>query len=138
MAEKTKIAFGDSANVQAAIDAGAIDSFDLLMLDGDSKPKIGWIKKDGTPVIVDNEDVIVVEGEALPETGVIGKIYIFAEEGYFWNGTEFKPFAKSTDLTVIENQITELTTQVDQKVDATTVQNMIQEHSASGVEVVEF
>jgi hypothetical protein len=137
MADKSRHAFGNSANLQSALDSGAIDAYDVLFLDGDTEPKLGWVDKNGVVRMVDNECVVVVEGETLPETGEVGKIYIFAEEGYFWNGTEFKPIV-TADLTTLENQVTELTTQMEQKVDATIVQNMIEEYSESGFEVVEF
>lgn len=138
MADKSKHAFGNSANLQSALDSGAIDAYDILFLDGDTDPKLGWVDKNGVVRMVDNDCIVIVEGESLPETGEVGKMYVFAEEGYFWNGTEFKPVAKSADLTVLEGQITELTTQMNNKADVETVETMIKEQVEAGYEIIEF
>ena len=138
MADKSRHAYGNSANLTAALESTAIDAYDILFLDGDTDPKVGWVDKNGVVRLVDNNKVVVVEGYVLPETGEVGKIYIFAEEGYFWNGTEFKPLAKDADLSVLESQVTELTTQMEQKVDATTVQSMVEEYYETANEIVEF
>ena len=56
MAMKAKHAFGSSSSVNAAIQSGKIDAFDILFLDGDTDaPKIGWIDKNGNPVILKDE-----------------------------------------------------------------------------------
>lgn len=86
---KSRHAFGSSGNIVSAIDQGLIDSYDVLFLDGDTEPKIGWIDKDGIFRLVNNECVIHVDGESLPESGEIGKIYICNSKFYFWNGKEF-------------------------------------------------
>ena len=49
MAERAKHAFGKSSGIEAAIQAGKIDSFDILFLDGDTNPKVGWLDKNGNP-----------------------------------------------------------------------------------------
>ena len=132
-----KPAFGSSANIQNALDQGLIDSYDILLLDGNTdEPKIGWVDKDGKPVIVDTEKVIVVEGESLPDVGEPGKIYIFGEDGYFWDGKDFVNLCKPTDLTDLENQVGELETELESKVDEPTVQAMIKEYAC--IEIVEF
>ena len=133
MADKSRHAFGNSANLEGAIASGAIDAYDILFLDGDTEPKLGWLDKNGVVRMLDTECVAIVEGESLPETGEIGKMYIFAEEGYFWNGTEFKPVTKPVDLSALEEE-------VNKKVDAETVETMIETAVAenSGVEVIEF
>lgn len=102
---RSRHGFGSSENVPAALDAKKIDSHDILFLDEDTKPKIGWITKQGTPVYVDTEFVIVVDGETLPESGEIGKFYILKDEAYFWNGTGFVNLSKSTDLSALEEEI---------------------------------
>ena len=57
MAMKAKHAFGSSENLTSALSSGTIDSFDILFLDGDTdNPKIGWIDKNGNPVILKEED----------------------------------------------------------------------------------
>lgn len=137
---RSRHAFGSLEGVDAAIEAKKIDAYDLLLLkDVNGKPYVGWIDKDGNKVIVENtEKVVVVEGESLPETGVPGKIYIFGEDGYFWNGQKFVNLCKPTDVSALESQITELESEIVTKVDAETVQAMIEEHSESIIEVIEF
>ena len=135
---KSRHAFGKSQSLSQALSSGAVDAYDILFLDGDTDPKIGWVDAAGVVRMVDTDCVVIVEGEALPETGEIGKVYIFAEEGYFWNGTEFKPVAKQADLTEITTQVSNLENQIGQKVDIQTVQGMIEEYSAHGFEIVEF
>ena len=138
MAERARHAFGNSQNLEAAKQANKIDAFDILFLDGDTDPKVGWLDANGETKIVDTNKVVVVEGESLPETGVEGKIYIFEDDGYFWNGTEFVNLCKPTDVTSLETQVSDLETEMEQKVDAATVKIMIEEHSDSLIEVVEF
>lgn len=140
MAERAKHAFGTLENIDQALASGAIDSYDILFVkDANGKPYVGWIDKEGNKVICQEEEkVIVVEGESLPETGVEGKIYIFGEDGYFWNDTEFVNLCKPTDVTALETQVNKLGTEMEQKVDAATVKTMIEEHSDSLIEVVEF
>ena len=52
MAEKARHAYGKSENLQNALDSGAVDAFDILFLDGDTDPKIGWVDKSGNPIIM--------------------------------------------------------------------------------------
>ena len=134
---KFKPAFGSSENVQQALDQGLIDKYDLLLLDGNTDvPKVGWVDAKGEIKIVDTEKVIVGEGDSLPESGELGKIYIFGQDGYFWNGNEFINLCKPTDLTELETQVEDLETQIETKVDEPTVQAMIKEYAC--IEIVEF
>lgn len=55
MAMKAKHAFGSLSDVQKALNSGKINSFDILFLDGDTSPKIGWIDADGEFRLVKNE-----------------------------------------------------------------------------------
>ena len=65
MANKAKHAFGSSSGVDAAIQSGKIDAYDILFLDGDTdSPKIGWVDKNGNPVILKDEKVDLTEVEA--------------------------------------------------------------------------
>ena len=136
--ERARHAFGSSSSIETAKQANKIDAYDILFLDGDTEPKVGWLDANGETKIVDTEKVIVIEGDSLPETGVEGKIYIFGEDGYFWNGTEFVNLCKPTDVTSLVTQVDELEKEMEQKVDAATVKTMIEEHSDSLIEVVEF
>lgn len=55
MADKAKHAFGALENIDAAIAAGKIDSYDILFVkNAEGKPFVGWIDKDGNKVIVDD------------------------------------------------------------------------------------
>jgi hypothetical protein len=138
--QRARHAFGALENIDKALAKGDIDSFDILFVkDANGKPFVGWIDKEGNKIICQEEEkVIVVEGESLPETGAEGKIYIFGEDGYFWNGTEFVNLCKPTDVTSLETQVADLGTEMKQKVDAATVETMIKEYSDSLIEVVEF
>ena len=108
MADKAKHAFGSSANIQSALDAGKIDEFDILFLDGDTdEPKVGWVDKNGEVVIVRSEDEVIVV-DALPETGVVGSIYVFGEDAYIWNGEKFVNLCKPTDVSELKDQLAAL------------------------------
>lgn len=52
---KAKHAFGNLADVQRALETGKINAFDILFLDGDTEPKIGWIDRNGNFRLVENE-----------------------------------------------------------------------------------
>ena len=107
---RSRHAFGSYANVLSALEAGKIDEFDVLFLDGDTEPKIGWIDKNKNFRLVDTECVVNVE--ELPSVGQTGKVYIFNDEAYFWNGKEFVNVCKPTDVTKLESQLQELKTTV--------------------------
>lgn len=111
---RSKHGFGNLADVLNALKDGKIDAYDILFLDGDTEPKIGWIDKNNNFRLVESKCVTVVEGESLPESGVSGKVYIFKDEGYFWNGKEFVNFCKPTDLTALENRLTGLEKNLNQ------------------------
>lgn len=140
MADKARHAFGMLENIDSAISAGTIDAYDILFVkDANGKPYVGWIDKDGNKVVVQEEDeVVVVEGESLPESGETGKIYVFGEDAYVYNGTEFVNLCKPTDVSELKTQVAGLETEMEAKVDAETVQTMIKEYSDSVIEVVEF
>lgn len=107
MANRARHAFGTLERIDVALSAGTIDAYDILFVkDENGKPYVGWIDKDGNKVIVQEEEkIVIVEGNSLPETGVEGKVYIFGESGYVWNGTEFVNMCKPTDLTALEKEI---------------------------------
>lgn len=140
MAEKAKHAFGQSSNLEAALQSGAIDSYDILFLDGDTEPKVGWVDKNGVIRLVEDK-VQIVRVEELPTAnGDENVVYIYNNEGYIWDSVNGQcvPMSKSTDLTHLETQVLEIETQLEQKVDASTVETMIKEHSDSVIEVIEF
>ena len=133
MAMKAKHAFGALERVDESIANGVIDAYDILFVkDANGKPYVGWVDKQGNKVIVQEEDeVVVVDGEFLPETGEIGKIYVFGEDAYVYNGTEFVNLCKPTDVSALEVEIAT-------KVTAEEVKAMIKESEDSFVEIVEF
>ena len=54
--QKAKFAFGRSSGIEAAKEAGKINEFDLLMLDGDTdSPKMGWLDAKGNPIVIDHK-----------------------------------------------------------------------------------
>ena len=120
---KAKHAFGNLSDVQNALNQGKIDAYDILFLDGNTEPKIGWIDANGEFRLVKNEtDLSELE-------------------------TELENKADAEDLVELENQIMTkadaaefetLKTEVANKVDASEVQTMIEEHSSSLIEVIEF
>lgn len=56
MAMKAKHAFGNLADVEKALQSGKINEFDILFLDGDTSPKIGWIDANGNFRLVEHEN----------------------------------------------------------------------------------
>lgn len=64
MADKAKHAYGSRKNLPNAIAEGIVDSYDVLFLNGeDESPAIGWVDKDGNPVIVEQTDISGIEDE---------------------------------------------------------------------------
>lgn len=64
MAMKAKHAFGNLKDVQNALDSGKINAYDILFLDGDTKPKVGWIDANGAFRLVESEaDLTEIETE---------------------------------------------------------------------------
>ena len=108
MANKAKHAFGALENIDSAISAGKIDSFDILFVkDANGKPYVGWIDGKGEKVIVPNEtDLSGVEAELATKANAA--------------------------------EVAELEAEVKTKVDADTVKNMIDEATVGVIEVVEF
>lgn len=165
---RSRHAFGLSENIASAIDQNLIDAYDILFLDGDTEPKLGWIDKDGAVRIVDNECVVVIDGDSLPEVGESGKIYIFDSKFYFWNGTKYVTPIDETGIgeaevdekidTAVTNVVSQTNSYTDEqikenlavvsaleeevstKVDAVTVEKMINIALTEnvGIEVVEF
>lgn len=52
---KARHGFGKLSDVQNALNQGKIDAYDILFLDGDTEPKIGWIDSKGEFRLVRNE-----------------------------------------------------------------------------------
>ena len=136
--DKARHAFGNSANLESALNSGAIDAYDILFLDGDSEPKIGWVDKNGVVRLVQDK-VQIVRVEELPVADADENVvYIYNNEGYVWDGAKCAPMSKQADLSTLETQVSELETQMNSKVDADVVQSMIEEYSESAMEIIEF
>lgn len=142
MANKARHAFGALENVSSALETGVINAYDILFLkDSSGKPYIGWIDKDGNQVVVNDEKIVHVE-ELPTENGDKNVIYIYNNEGYIWDVINEKcvPMSKSSDLTLLETQVSELETQMTTKVDESFVNAKIEAaiEEMTSVEVVEF
>ena len=133
MAMKAKHAFGALENIDNAISSGKVDAYDILFVkDANGKPYVGWVDKNGDPIILREEDeVVVINDESLPDSGEVGKIYVFGEDAYVWNGEKFVNLCKPTDVSALE-------TEIATKVTAEEVKTMIKESEDSLVEIVEF
>jgi hypothetical protein len=144
--DKARHAFGNSANLQSALNSGAIDAYDILFLDGDTEPKVGWVDKNGIIRLVEDK-IQIARVEELPvANGDENVVYIYNNEGYIWDAVNSQcvPMSKSADLTALETQVSSLETQINNKVDTDSVQSMIDVaveeavEKATFVEVVEF
>lgn len=103
---RSKHGFGALENIDTAIASGKLDAYDVLFVkDANGKPYVGWVDKDGNKVIVEETKEVIVAGESLPESGEEGKIYVFGEDGYIWNGEEFINLSKPVDLSSLEDEI---------------------------------
>lgn len=124
---RSKHGFGLLENIDQALLEGKVDAYDILFVkDRAGNPYVGWIDKDGQKVIIKGEEkVIVVDGEALPKVGEVGKIYIFNDEGYFWNGNKFVSFSKQVDISEFESRLGKL--ESDFRILDTTVAGLVSE-----------
>ena len=116
MADKAKFAYGSLANLDAALQSGAVDAFDLLCLMDDGVARIGWVDKQGQAQIVSvpEDDVLLVD--SLPETGKLGIIYIVGEVAHLWTGTQFVVISENTDLTEVKDKLVALETALEEKI----------------------
>lgn len=141
MADKSKHAFGMLENVDNAISNGLIDEFDILFVkDAYGNPYIGWVDKEGQKVILQDKIQIVRVDELPTADGDENVVYIHNNEGYIWdsNNNQCVPMSKSADLIALETQVASLSAQMENKVDAATVQNMVKEQVDSAYEIIEF
>ena len=65
MAERAKHAYGSRANLENAIANGAVDAYGVLFLKGEGEtPAIGWVDKNGNPVVITPaDDLATLEAE---------------------------------------------------------------------------
>lgn len=124
MAEmKARHAFGKSSSIETAKQIGKINEYDILFLDGDTDPKIGWLDAQGNTIIVPNKTDL---------SGVEAAIATKAD------ATDVETLESQLATKANSSDVTELSEELATKVDAATVQTMIEEHSKVVVEVVEF
>ena len=128
MAEKAKHAYGSRANLENAISSGVVDAYDLLFLNGENEsPAIGWVDKNGNPVIIAPTDGLY-DLETKLEAEVANKANVSDVEAL---DTKISSKANAEDVAELEAEIAN-------KVDADTVQSMIKAYSSATIEVVEF
>lgn len=133
---RSKHGFGVLENIESAKSSGDLDAFDVLYVtDANGTAHVGWIDKNGNTIMVDTEKVIVVEESQLPESGISGKLYIFEENVYFWNGMKFVNVCKPTDVSQLEEQIEKVKTDANSYTDSKIEEAISQ---SGGVPVVEF
>ena len=138
MAEKARHAFGQTSGVEAALQAGKIDAYDILFLDGDTAPKVGWIDRDGVFRLAAGKTQVLRVDELPTADGDPEVVYIYNNECYIWNGEQCVSMSKSADLTALETQVSNLETEMNNKVDASTVETMIQEQTEASEAIIEF
>lgn len=109
---RSRHAFGNLEGVADALSNGLIDAFDVVFIDGDTIPKIGWIDRNMNFRLVDTECVVNVEGDTLPTIGITGKIYIFNNQAYVWNGEKLVNLCTPTDVTELEAKLGTLESRV--------------------------
>lgn len=150
MAEmKARHAFGNLSDVQRALDSGKINEYDILFLDGDTEPKIGWIDAKGEFRLVQNEADFSELEEIISKKADAAEVEAKLTEKA--NASEVETaLASKADAEKVEAMETEiaakanasdvetLETELDTKVTAEEVKTMIKESEDSLVEIVEF
>ena len=101
---KSRHAFGSEANVDAAIDQGLVDAYDILFL---KEGKIGWIDGEGKKVILEDKQQIVRVEELPVQNGDMGVVYVYNDDAYIWSDVEHKcvPLCEPTDLTNLQAEV---------------------------------
>lgn len=124
---KSRHAFGSVDGVNAALEAGKIDAYDILFLTDGEEHKIGWIDKDGNKVILEDKKQVAIV-ESLPETGDTETIYICNSVLSYWNGLEFVHL-NSIDESAVNAKVEEAVASANAYTD---------EQIANAISVVEF
>ncbi len=123
MADKAKHAYGSRKNLDAAIASGTVDTYDVLFLNGEGEtPAVGWVDKDGNPVIIEGADLSGVEAELATKA----------------NASDVETLESKIATKVDATEMAELEAEVAKKADVETVQSMINEATVGVIEVVEF
>ena len=137
MADKAKHAFGALENIDAALSAGTIDSYDILFVkDAEGKPYVGWIDKNGQKVIVDDSaEFAALEAEIATKAGVEEVDAAIATKA---DAADVESLESLLATKANSSDVTELEAEVATKVDAATVKSMIEEATFGAIEVIEF
>lgn len=139
MPNQARHAYGKLDGVDNALKTGVIDAYDVLFLDGDTEPKIGWVDKNGNARIVKSTEQVVTVTELPTSDGKENVIYLCNDEAYIWNGNECVAIGNDADVSAIETDVANLKTEMENKIDADTVDNKIETAISSlTVDVVEF
>lgn len=86
---QAKHAYGNSENLMRAVENGSVDAYDILFLDGDTDPKIGWVDKNGEVKIVKNGGNQIVRVDELPTSnGDANVMYVYNNQCYMWDGNK--------------------------------------------------
>ena len=124
--QKAKHAFGSLADVEKALLAGKIDKYDILFLDGDTEPKIGWIDAKGVFRLVEHESdfseleaVIAKKANAEDVEALEGQVAAKAD---------------ATEVEAIEGQVATLEGQIATKADTADVEAKIDEAAQNTVD----
>ena len=106
MSNQAKHAYGNSEDLMKAVADKKVDAFDILFLDGDTDPKIGWVDKDGNVKIVKSGGSSVVRVDELPiSNGDANVIYVYNNECYIWDGTKCVPMGSTVDISEFEDEV---------------------------------
>ena len=140
MAEmKARHAFGKSSSIEAAKQANKINEFDILFLDGDTDPKIGWLDAQGNTEIVSNKaDLSGVEAELATKASVESVAALETEVATKASAEEVKSLGSQIASKADASEVAELGAEIANKVDVATVKTMISEAEVGVIEVVEF
>ena len=138
MAMKAKHAFGSSSQVLEALKAGKIDAFDILFLDGDTEPKIGWIDAKGEFRLVKNEaDFSELEAIIATKANIADVEALESELATKANADEVEAAistkADSSEVEVkigqaVTESVSEAKAYVDGKVDAAIAEHLTQKY----------
>lgn len=137
---RSRHGFGALEKVQEVIDAGKLDAFDVLFVkDKNGKPYVGWIDRDGNPVILEDKKQILPVSE-LPSIGDPEVIYIFESKFYFWDGEKYvSPECDGVDESTVNSKVAEAVNSAnaytDGKIEAAINEHMAKKYEISSVPV---
>lgn len=124
MADKAKHAYVSRKNLDAAIASKVVDAYDVLFLNGeDETPAIGWVDKNGNPVVISPTDDIAELGTQI-ETKLATKATI-------------EEVAEKIATKADAEKVSELETQIATKVDASEVDAKVESAVESAIVDIE-